>query len=58
VQFEETSEKAQWRKFKQMQPMRLCHFSSSQFEDTFENAVEKNQTNAIYVIMPLLVQAI
>ena len=29
---------AQWRKVKQMQPMWLCLFLCSQFEDTFENA--------------------
>ena len=37
-QFEDTFEKAQWRKVKQMQPMRLCLFSGKRFEETFKNA--------------------
>ena len=36
--FEETFNDAQWRKVKQMQPMRLCIFSGKLFEETFENA--------------------
>ena len=36
--FEETSENAQWRKVKQMQPMWLRVFSCKQFEEAFENA--------------------
>ena len=36
--FEVPFENAQWRKVKQMQPMRLCFFSRRRFEDTFENA--------------------
>ena len=36
--FEETFENAQWRKVKQMQPMRLCLFKCKQFKETFENA--------------------
>ena len=35
---EEAFENAQWRKVKQMQPMRLCICSGMQFEDTSENA--------------------
>ena len=35
---EDTFENTQWRKVKQMQPMRLCIFSGKPFEDTFENA--------------------
>ena len=37
-QFEETFEKAQWRKAKQMQPVWLCIFSGKGFKETFENA--------------------
>ena len=36
--FEETFENAQWRKIKQMQPMRLCNYSCKLIENTFENA--------------------
>ena len=36
-QFEDKFENAQWRKAKQMQPMRLCLLSCRPFEATFEN---------------------
>ena len=37
--------KAQWRKVKQMQPMRLCFLLGRQFEESFENAQWKSQTS-------------
>ena len=36
--FEDTFEKSQWRKVKQMQPVWLCIHSSRRFEETFENS--------------------
>ena len=36
--FEETFDKTQWRKVKQVQPVWLCILSCKQFEGTFENA--------------------
>ena len=36
--FEETFNDAQWRKVKQMQPMRLCLLSRKRFEETFKDA--------------------
>ena len=35
--FEKTFENSQWRKIKQMQPMRLCIFLGRQFEQPFED---------------------
>ena len=37
--FDETSEKTQWRKIQQVQPMQLCIFSGRQFEEAFENTL-------------------
>ena len=37
-QFKETFKDPQWRKLKQMQPMRLCLLSGKWFEETFKDA--------------------
>ena len=45
--FEETYENPQWRKVKQMQPMRLCILSGKQFKEAFENTPKRVQVNQI-----------
>ena len=44
---QETYENTQWRKVKQMQPMRLCILSGKQFKEAFENTPERIQVNQI-----------
>ena len=50
--------KTQWRKIKQMQPMRLCIVGGKQFISSWEPTVEKSPINATIVIMYPLRQAI
>ena len=40
--FEDTSENAQWREVKQMQPVWVCILSCKCFEDSYENAQWRN----------------
>ena len=44
-QIDDTFENTQWGKVKQMQPVWLCNYLCKRFEETFENTLEKKQTN-------------
>ena len=47
-QFEETYENAQWRKAKQMHPVRFCILSGRQFEETFEKTLRRKVLTNIH----------
>ena len=60
-QFEDTFEKARWRKVKQIQPVWLYSIHPLEqdiWEHIWKSTVEKNRTNATNVNLHLIIQAI